>query len=184
MVDEAITPSSAKRRLGAALKDAREAAGLSLDEATRAIQRSAAALSRLERGRLQKPRLIEVTALLDHYRAVSDAAVTADQHAQILRLTTQAAEPAWFSSFRDVLGGPMTADDAQRYIEFESDASVIRSFEAEVVPGLLQTRSYAEAVAEVFFPTCSARERARFVELRLAPQQVLDRPGEPLRFMS
>jgi transcriptional regulator with XRE-family HTH domain len=179
VIDEATTPSSAKRRLGVALKDAREAAGLSLDDAARAIQRSAATLSRLERGRLQRPRLIEVMALLDRY---GSASVDNAQREQILRLATQAAEPAWFRSFRDVLGGPMTADDAQRYIEFESDASIIRSFEPEAVPGLLQTEGYARAITDVFFPTYSAAERARFVELRLARQQVLDRPGEPLHF--
>ena len=182
MVEEATTPSSAKRRLGVALKDVREAAGLSLDEAARAIQRSAATLSRLERGRLQKPRMIEVVALLDRYRAVDDSAVTDELSEQIRRLTTQAAEPAWFKSFRDVLGGPMTADDAQRYIEFESDASAIRTYEPENVPGLLQTPGYAEAITDVFFPTYSRAERSRFVELRLARQQVFDRPGDPLQF--
>jgi transcriptional regulator with XRE-family HTH domain len=179
VVDETTTPSSAKRRLGVALKDGREAAGLSLEEAARTVQRSAATLSRLERGLLQKPRLIEVAALIDHY---GSAAVDVEQREQILRLASQAAEPAWFRSFRDVLGGPMTADDAQRYIEFESDASAIRTFEPEAVPGLLQTRGYAEAITDVFFPSYSSRERARFVELRLARQRVLDRADDPLRF--
>jgi transcriptional regulator with XRE-family HTH domain len=181
VVDEATTPSTAKRRLGVALKDAREAAGLPLDEAARAIQRSAATLSRLERGRLQKPRLIEITALLTRYASANRAAVPSERRDQILRLTEHAAEPAWFQAFRDVLGGPMTADDAQRYIEFESDAAVIRSFEPEAVPGLLQTRGYAEAITDVFFPAYSPAERARFVELRLARQQVLDRGADPVR---
>lgn len=182
VVDEATssssTPSSAKRRLGTALSATREKAGLSLDEAARAIQRSAATLSRLERGRLQKPRRIEVAALLDRY----GSAVNEQQREQILRFADQAAEPAWFSRFRDVLGGPMTVNDAQRYIEFESDASVIRTFEPEVVPGLLQVRGYAEAITDVFLSGYTSRERARFVELRLARQQVLDRDDEPLRF--
>jgi transcriptional regulator with XRE-family HTH domain len=177
VADETPTPSSAKRRLGVALKDARDAAGLSLDDAARTIQRSAATLSRLERGLLQKPRLIEVQALVARY----GSAVPTDERGRIDRLAAQAVEPAWFQSFRDVLGGPMTVADAQRYIEFESDAAVIRTFEPENVPGLLQTRGYAEAITSVFFPTYSARERTRFVELRLARQRVLDREDEPLR---
>lgn len=178
MVDEATTPSSAKRRLGTALSTAREKAGLSLDEAGRAIQRSAATLSRLERGLLQKPRLIEVRALIDRY----GSAVDEEKREQIERLAAQAAEPAWFRSFRDVLGSPMTVTDAQRYIEFESDAAVIRTFEPEAVPGLLQTRGYAEAITDVFLHAYTPRERARFVELRLARQRVLDRADDPLRF--
>ena len=182
VAEEATTPSSAKRRMGVALKDVREGVGLSLDEAAPAIQRSAATLSRLERGRLQKPRIIEVTALLDRYATVKPAAVPNEMRDQILRLAAQAAEPAWFKAFRDVLGGPMTADDAQRYIEFESDASVVRSYEPEAVPGLLQTRGYAEAITDVFLTRYSTAERGRFVELRLARQQVLDRAVDPLHF--
>ncbi|MEJ3653507.1 helix-turn-helix transcriptional regulator [Actinomycetes bacterium KLBMP 9759] len=180
--DEATTPSAAKRRMGAALKDARVNAGLSLDEAGSVIQRSAATLSRLERGRLQKPRVVDVTALLDHYIAVKPGSVDDTGRSQLLRLARHAAEPAWFAEFRDVLGGPMTADDAQRYIEFENDASAIRTFEPEMMPGLLQTRGYAEAVVDAFFATYTARERSRFVELRLARQQILDRSTDPLRF--
>lgn len=180
--EEATTPSAAKRRMGSALKEARITAGMSLEDASAVIQRSAATLSRLERGRLQKPRVVDVTALLDHYASIKPGSVGSDERPQILRLALHAAEPAWFTRFRDVLGGPMTADDAQRYIEFENDASVIRSFEPDTVPGLLQTRGYAEAVTDVFYADYSAAERSRFVELRLARQQVLDRPVEPLRF--
>ena len=178
VVEDASTPSAARRRVGAALKTAREAAGLSLDEAAHVIQRTAPTLSRLERGRLSKPRLVDVKALLERYGNAVDPA----RRDGILRLAGQAAAPEWFKKFSDVLGGSMTVDDAQRYIEFENDASVIRSYEPEMIPGLLQVRGYAEAVTDAFFPEHSPAERERFVELRLARQQVLERPNDPLVF--
>jgi hypothetical protein len=142
------------------------------------IQRTAPTLSRLERGRLSKPRVVDVRAPLDRYGNAVDPA----RRDGILRLAGQAAEPEWFKKFSDVLGGSMTVDDAKRYIEFENDASVIRSYEPEMIPGLLQVRGYAEAVTDAFFPGRSAAERERFVALRLARQQVLERPHDPLVF--
>ena len=99
----------------------------------------------------------------------------------ILRLAGQAAAPEWFKKFSDVLGGSMTVDDAQRYIEFENDASVIRSYEPEMIPGLLQVRGYAEAVTDAFFPSigCGAGTLRRAA---VARQQVLERPNDPLVF--
>lgn len=179
--DEATTPPAARRLAGRMLKEARIAADLSLDAAAEIIQRSAPTLSRLERGLLQKPRLADVTPLVDRYQELAPHDVDDSVRDRILRLTQQGAEPVWFSKFRDVLGGPMTANDAQRYIEYENDAAVVRSFEPEAVPGLLQTAGYARAITDVFHSAYSPAERLRFVELRLARQQVLDRPGQPLR---
>ncbi len=92
VVEDASTPSAARRRVGVALKTAREAAGLSLDEAAHVIQRTAPTLSRLERGRLSKPRLVDVKALLERYGNAVDPA----RRGGILRLAGQAAAPEWF----------------------------------------------------------------------------------------
>jgi hypothetical protein len=178
--EEATTSSAARRRSGQLLADVRAKTGLSLAEAGAVIQRSAATLSRLERGLIQKPRLTDVRPLLDHYRSVAPSTVDEDVVSLILRLTEQGAAPAWFSKFRDVIGGPMTAGDAQQYIEYENDASVIRTYEPEAIPGLLQTERYAVAMTEVFLAAYAPAQRARFVELRLARQQVLDRQSEQL----
>jgi transcriptional regulator with XRE-family HTH domain len=73
--------------------------------------------------------------------------------------------PGWFSLF----------------VGLEQGASRIRVYESLVVPGLLQTRGYAEAVSRSGTAERTEQEVARHVELRLARQAVLDREPDPLR---
>lgn len=63
----------------------------------------------------------------------------------------------------------------------EQTAVEIWSFEATVVPGLLQTRAYAEAV-ESSMPNRSLRDIDRLVEERLARQHVITRERQPMLF--
>lgn len=176
-----FSPSTARRRLGDELRTIRERTGLKLVEAAAHIQRSAPTLSRLETGKAV-PRLVDVKALLDHYAEVSPASVSDSTRVRVLALADNGREEEWFTSFRDVLTSDMTRDDVARYVAYESDAVEIRSFEPDLVPGLLQTREYASAVVEQYFPDRSEEERARLVEFRMARQQVLRRPSGALRF--
>lgn len=175
-----LSPSTARRRLGEDLRATRERAGLTLIDAAALIQRSAPTLSRLETGKAI-PRLVDVKALLDHYATVKPASVSDRLRGKIVELAENGRESEWFTSFRDVLSSDMTRDDLARYVAYESDALEIRSFEPDLVPGLLQVRGYASAVVEQYFPDRSSAERERLVEFRVARQQVLDRAaGAPL----
>jgi transcriptional regulator with XRE-family HTH domain len=73
--------------------------------------------------------------------------------------------PGWFSLF----------------VGLEQGAAAIRVYESQLVPGLLQTREYAEAVTRSGTAERSDEELARHVELRMARQAVLDRDPDPLR---
>jgi transcriptional regulator with XRE-family HTH domain len=73
--------------------------------------------------------------------------------------------PSWFSLF----------------VGLEQGASQIRVYEAQLVPGLLQTREYAEAVARSGTAERSDAEVARHVDLRMQRQAVLEREPDPLR---
>lgn len=167
-----FTPSTARRRLGEELRKARERAGLTLAAAAEHIERSAPTLSRLENGKAI-PRSTDVKALLDRFAEARPTSVSDAVREQILALVPQAREQEWFTSFRDVLGSDKNKDDVARYIEFESSATVIKSYEPEIVPGLLQTRDYAAAVTEQFHPDRSDDERARLVEFRMKRKGVL-----------
>ncbi|HEY0815168.1 MAG TPA: helix-turn-helix transcriptional regulator [Pseudonocardia sp.] len=175
------TPSAARRRLGLRLKAARDAAGVRLEVAAAAIQRSGPTLSRLENGRAI-PRVVDVKALLEFYVSRNPAAVRPSAADEFVMLAERAREPEWFTSYGDVLGGQMTSDDSKRYVEFENDALGIRTYEPATIPGLLQTKAYAAALTELVFPDAEADDRARFVEFRLARQHVLNRSSEPLQF--
>jgi hypothetical protein len=173
-----LSPGAARRELGVLLKQLRESADLRLGDAGAHLQRSAATMSRLEHGKLL-PRLVEVSALLDFYGRASP--IADDLRERALALAADARKAEWFSPFRDVLTGGLTSDHIQRYIEFETDAEEILSYEVEFIPGLLQTGGYARAVAEMFFPDSTEHERTRFVDFRLARQDRLARGANALR---
>jgi hypothetical protein len=176
--ERTLSPGAARRELGLLLKRLREERNLRLGDAGKPLQRSAATMSRLENGKLT-PRRLEVNALLDHYAEF--APVSAEVREEALGLAGDARKQEWFSPFRDVMTGALTSDHIQRYIEFETDAEELLSYEVEFVPGLLQTAGYARAVADLFYPDSSDHERARFVDFRLARQQRLEREGASFR---
>jgi uncharacterized protein DUF5753 len=71
--------------------------------------------------------------------------------------------PSWF---RTALG-------------LEESASLIRAYEPQVVPGLLQTEGYIRAITVASFPSATEEFTERAVALRLARQRVLSRPEPP-----
>jgi hypothetical protein len=67
----------------------------------------------------------------------------------------------------------------QVYVGLEEAASLIRLYEVQFVPGLLQTADYARAVIRSARPSTSPEEVERRVGLRMARQDVLTKPGGP-----
>jgi hypothetical protein len=61
----------------------------------------------------------------------------------------------------------------------EESASLIRSYQPQVVPGLLQTEAYVRAITAASFPEETGEESERRVALRLARQDLLKRPAPP-----
>lgn len=169
-------PAMPRLLLGARLRDLREAAGLSRADAAWRIRGSESKMSRLERGRTGcKPR--DVADLLTLY-GVTDP----HERATLMALVEQANTPAWWQEFADVV--PSWFDT---YLGFEQAAHVIRGFEVQFVPGLLQTANYARAVVRLGRRRAGGgdldradREVERRTELRLRRQRVLTRP-DPVR---
>src|SRR5262249_7749050 len=64
-------------------------------------------------------------------------------------------------------------------IGLEEAASLIRGYDPQSIPGLLQTPDYARASVTTGFPNATDEEIARRVELRLARQHILNRPEPP-----
>ena len=164
------SPAAAQRRLGAELRALREAAGLTLAQAGQRIERSAATISRFERGK-PTPRNVELVGMLDTYDNRSPGLVTHEIRERLLQLAYDARQNQWFDPFRDALSGNMIPDHFVRYIEFESSATDILTYESDLIPGLLQTRAYALSVARFFFSNEMDAEYQRFAEFRIARQE-------------
>ncbi|MGP3968785.1 helix-turn-helix domain-containing protein [Streptomyces sp. 6N223] len=156
--------------LGARLRELREACGMSRAEAAWAIRASESKMSRLERGRTGcKAR--DVADLLTGYGVTDEA-----ERATLLALAEQANVPVWWQAYADVVPSWF-----ETYLGVEQAARVIRGYEVQFVPGLLQTADYARAVIrlgrirEGFAAPGWERRVARRTELRLARQRILHR---------
>lgn len=152
--------------LGLRLRELRERAGITREAAGDSIRGSAPKISRLELGRVRfKER--DVVDLLRLY-GVDDGAETAE----FLELVRRANAPGWWHRYSDLLPSWF-----ETYVGLEQASSVIRSYECQFVPGLLQTADYAREVIKLVHR--DPREVEQRVELRLRRQQVLDDPGGP-----
>jgi hypothetical protein len=63
------------------------------------------------------------------------------------------------------------------YLNLESDAETVRTYETEVIPGLLQTTAYARAVMTQRLPGAAAKDVNGLVELRMQGQPLNRRRG-------
>ncbi|MBV9922381.1 MAG: helix-turn-helix domain-containing protein [Pseudonocardia sp.] len=159
-------PTVLRIGLGARLRYKRELAGLTREEAGEAIRGSAAKISRLELGRVGfKER--DVTDLLTRYGVVDP-----EERAEFLGLVRRANAPGWWHRYSDLLPSWF-----ETYLGMEQAASMIRTYELQFVPGLLQTRGYARAVTQLAHSDPAEVERR--VELRMRRQAILSTPGGP-----
>ncbi|WP_346045506.1 helix-turn-helix transcriptional regulator [Actinomadura chokoriensis] len=162
-------PTVLRILLGAQLRRLREARGLSTEEAGYEIRGSHSKISRMELGRVGfKER--DVADLLSLY-GVSDPA----ERAPLLRLAREANHPGWWHQYGDILPSWFEV-----YLGLEEAASMLRAYELQFVPGLLQTHDYASAVVRLGYPDASDEEVERRVQIRTARQERFTSPGAPM----
>lgn len=161
-------PTVRRLQLGARLRSLREAKGVTRDQAGYAIRASESKISRMELGRVSfKER--DVTDLLTLYGVDDDA-----EHTRLLDMAREANTHGWWHSYGDLL-----ASWFQNYLDLEQAAELIRTYEVQFVPGLLQTEAYARAVIMLGYADAKRADNDRRVGLRMARKQVLDRADGP-----
>jgi DNA-binding XRE family transcriptional regulator len=161
-------PTVQRMLVGARLRRLRTELGLSRDEAAQAIRASEWKIHRLENGQVGfKDR--DIIDLLARYQ-VTDPAEVAD----FLTLAREANTPGWWQRYGDVLPSWF-----RTYVDLEQAATLIRTYEGQFVPGLLQTDDYMRAVVRGAHLEESGEEVGRRVRLRLARQMLLTRQGPP-----
>jgi transcriptional regulator with XRE-family HTH domain len=155
-------------QLGARLRALRQAKGVTREAAGYMIRGSESKISRMELGRVSfKER--DVADLLKMYGVDDPAEVD-----KLLALTREANAPSWWHSFNDVTETWFT-----NYLDLEPAAELIRTYEVQFVPGLLQTEAYARAVILLGHGTAEPREIDLRVEQRMLRKKVLERPDAP-----
>ena len=154
--------------LGTHLRRLREGCGISREAAGEAIRASHAKISRLELGRVScKQR--DIADLLTLYGVTDEP-----RRGEYLALARQANHPGWWQQYSDVLPSWF-----ETLIGLEEATSVIRTYEVQFVPGLLQTPDYARAVTELGRFGGDSRQVERRVDLRMRRQECLTRPDGP-----
>lgn len=161
-------PTVVRITLGTHLRRLRESRGISREAAGEAIRASHAKISRVELGRVGvKAR--DLLDLLTLY-GVSDEA----ERAELLALARHGNEPGWWRRYGEVLFPWF-----EPYLGLEQASSVIRTYEVQFVPGLLQTEAIAREVIRLYpLQECAEHVEGR-VALRMARQDILTHPGAP-----
>lgn len=160
------SPTLRRRQLGMELRRLRERAGVTIDQVASHLECSASKISRIETGQTGvTPR--DVRDILAVYRV--DQTIVED----LVEIAREAREKAWWQIYGDVL--------TSAYVGLEAAADRICAYEAQVVPGLLQTEGYVRAMIETARPDVTDEEVDRRVRVRTVRQSLLMQ-NEPIDF--
>jgi transcriptional regulator with XRE-family HTH domain len=153
------SPTVRRRRLAAALRKLRDQNGLTADQAAQAVGISKSAISRIENAQVSC--LPPVAAKLLELYGMEGPDLDA-----LVQVARDARKRGWWQSYDDVLPEWFSV-----YVGLEAEASEIKTFQTQLVPGLLQTADYARAVIRAEHPGDNDQEVERRVELRMRRQR-------------
>jgi transcriptional regulator with XRE-family HTH domain len=161
-------PTVQRMLVGAQLRRLRTDMGLTREEAGEAIRASEWKIHRLENGQVGfKER--DIIDLLRLYEVTDPTEI-----AEFVSLAREANSPGWWQHYGDVLPSWF-----RTYVDLESAATLIRTYEGQFIPGLLQTDDYMRAVVQGAHLDESSEEQGRRVRLRMARQILLIREQPP-----
>jgi transcriptional regulator with XRE-family HTH domain len=161
-------PTALRIVLGTQLRRLREARGITGEAAAQAIRASHAKISRMELGRVGL-REHDVRDLLTLYGVTDEQ----DREAFLI-LVRRANVPGWWFQYSDIVPSWF-----ETYLGLEEVSSVIRTYQPQLVPGLLQTREVARSIIQLGHPSASAKDIERRVALRMTRREVLTKPEAP-----
>ena len=162
-----VNPTVRRRRLGQELRRLREIKGMTAEEVADRLLVSQSKISRLENGRRSISQR-DVRDLCGVYEVADHRVVDS-----LMQMAKDSRQQGWWHAFGDI---PYSV-----YIGLETDAESLRVYEPQVVPGLLQTRSYAEALINGALPEAPPSDIEKRVNVRARRQDRVNAPEHPLR---
>ncbi|MDW4903913.1 helix-turn-helix transcriptional regulator [Streptomyces sp. ADMS] len=162
-----VNPTVRRRRLGQELRRLREQKGMTAEEVAERLLVSQSKISRLENGRRSISQR-DVRDLCGVYEVEDQRMVDS-----LMEMAKDSRQQGWWHAFGDV---PYSV-----YIGLETDAASLRAFESQIIPGLLQTRPYAEALIQGALPETSTDDVEKRVQVRLRRQERVSTDDNPLR---
>ncbi|WP_433757323.1 helix-turn-helix domain-containing protein [Nocardia sp. CA-135398] len=158
-----------RRQLGRALRDAREGAGFTLEQAAREMEIGKTSVIRIEKGHNEKVKQRDVDGFGRLY-GLSDQRID-----ELKALAQQMATKSWWQADRHLI-----LPRYSTYIGLESGASQLFSYQPLIVPGLLQVADYARAIEQPQLPSDTPEDLERRVSLRLRRAAILTRQRNPV----
>lgn len=162
MAQQENSPTVRHRRLARELRQARETAGITMEQASAALGWSRPKLVRFETAKT-RPQARDVAEMFGLYGGDEALKLALMQLARDIRTR------GWWSAYGDVL--------VPSFIELENDASTIRSWQVQLIHGLLQTPDYARAV--MLADVVDVAETNRRLQAREHRKAVLARADAP-----
>ncbi|MEJ8635612.1 helix-turn-helix transcriptional regulator [Streptomyces sp. NPDC006475] len=162
-----VNPTVRRRRLGQELRRLRELKGMTAEEVAERLLVSQSKISRLENGRRSISQR-DVRDLCGVYEVDDHRIVDS-----LMQMAKDSRQQGWWHAFGDI---PYSV-----YIGLETDAASLRVYEPQVVPGLLQTRQYAEALIAGALPETGTTDIDKRVSVRLRRQDRIKESDHPLR---
>ncbi|MCX5381873.1 helix-turn-helix transcriptional regulator [Streptomyces sp. NBC_00083] len=162
-----VNPTVRRRRLGQELRRLRELKGMTAEEVAERLLVSQSKISRLENGRRSISQR-DVRDLCGVYEVEDHRIVDS-----LMQMAKDSRQQGWWHAFGDI---PYSV-----YIGLETDAASLRVYDPQVVPGLLQTRQYAEALIAGALPETAPTDVEKRVNVRLRRQERVKAAENPLR---
>ena len=150
--------SSPAAFLGAELRRARVAAGMSQEQFSRSLGFERTVITKAETG--ERPPSPEVAAAIDEAFPYLDGLFS---RLTLLARRANGRYPEWF----------------REWVDAEQQATALRTWQPILVPGLLQTRDYARALFQAWQPAASSDDLDALVGARIERQAILDRADPP-----
>jgi DNA-binding XRE family transcriptional regulator len=166
------SPTARHRRLIVELKRLREEQGLTREQVAERIGTSETSIFRYEKGET-RPQPAVAAAMLDLYGARSA------ERDELLEMARDARKRGWWHRHRQSLKPGFDS-----YIGLEAAASVVRTYEAQTVPGLLQTEAYARANIEATSANVVPAEIEEKVSVRISRQDLVTRSTDRVQVVA
>jgi len=165
----AEAPTVRRRQLAGKLLRLRLAAGLDQEAVARVLECDDSKISRIETGR-SGVRPMDLRALLRLYGVTDETEIE-----QMVRAARDSRRRGWWVRYG--LAKPFAS-----FISLEAEASAVRVFETQFVPGLLQTEGYMRALYKQA-QRASPAEVDDLVKVRLERQRIHEIPSVELWFV-
>lgn len=162
-----VNPTVRRRRLGQELRRLREQKNMTAEQVADRLLVSQSKISRLENGRRSISQR-DVRDLCGVYEVDDEQIVNS-----LMQMARESRQQGWWNAFGDV---PYSV-----YIGLETAAASLRIYQSLVVPGLLQTRTYAEAVIAGSSPEVAPADVEKRVNVRMRRQDRIRETEQPLR---